>query len=327
MAAAVRSVSTDSASADADTSLVPAAPAGMTAGDVLVAFGFLLQSRTLSPPDGFTQRQTDANSSYRAYLWTKTAAGGDDLTFTASGTFGQPSVGVVCVSGGTETGVVSALAKIDVNDNAPASPTVTTTAANALILSMHGSALGQSSTLAGPTEDYDITGGSFGTHLASYSEVQASAGASPGRTAATSGFARWIATTISINESGGGGDVTAPTITARSVNAAGTTLALTASETISAGAGGNGGVVLTASGGAVTLAYAAGSGSTSVTYTTSRAILSGETLTLAYTQPGNGWEDTAGNDLATFSGAAVTNNSTQTGGGTGGPFVGSAHVY
>lgn len=106
-------------------------------------------------------------------------------------------------------------------------------------------------------------------------------------------------------------DFTAPTITARSVNSAGTTLTLTADEAITVGSGGNGGFAMTASGGAVTLTYSAGSGSTSVTYMTSRTIDAAETLTLAYTQPGNGWEDAAGNDLANFSGASVTNNSTQ----------------
>jgi len=71
-------------------------------------------------------------------------------------------------------------------------------------------------------------------------------------------------------------------------------------------------MVLTASGGATTLTYSSGSGSTAYVYTSSRTIQLGETLTLAYTQPGNGIEaTTGGSDLASFSGQAVTNNSSQ----------------
>lgn len=66
------------------------------------------------------------------------------------------------------------------------------------------------------------------------------------------------------------------------------------------------------SGGSVTLAYASGSGSSTVTFTGSRTVYSGETGTLDYTQPGNGIEDATGNDLATIAGKSVINNSTQT---------------
>jgi hypothetical protein len=108
-------------------------------------------------------------------------------------------------------------------------------------------------------------------------------------------------------------DTTAPTVTGATLAANGTTLTIVLSESGTTGAGGNGGFALTASGGAVTLSYASGSGSGTLVFTASRTILSGETLSLAYTQPGNGWEDAAGNDLATFTGQAVTNSSTQTG--------------
>lgn len=105
----------------------------------------------------------------------------------------------------------------------------------------------------------------------------------------------------------------APTITARTINTAGTTLTLTGSASLSIGAGGSTGFAVTASGGAVTATYASGAPGTSVIYTLSRTIYSSETVTLAYTQPTNGLEATSdGTDLATFSGASVTNGSTQT---------------
>lgn len=108
-------------------------------------------------------------------------------------------------------------------------------------------------------------------------------------------------------------DVTAPTVSSATFAANGTSLTIAADETVSVGAGGNGGFTLTPTNGgaAVTLSYASGSGSSSLVYTASRAVSDTETLTLAYVQPGNGIEDAAGNDLASFSAQAVTNNSTQ----------------
>lgn len=114
------------------------------------------------------------------------------------------------------------------------------------------------------------------------------------------------------------GDVTAPTLSSATIPSAGNVINLVFSETVSIGAGGNGGLALTMSGGgAETLTYSSGSGSTTLVYSLSRTVLSGETKSsgLDYTQPGDGIEDGSGNDLVTFTSAAVTNNSTQTGGG------------
>lgn len=115
------------------------------------------------------------------------------------------------------------------------------------------------------------------------------------------------------NNSTDGQDVTAPTVSSRTVSANGATFTIATSETVSVGAGGNGGFALTPTNGgaSVTLSYASGSGSSSLVYNTSRTIKSTEVLTLAYTQPGNGVEDAAGNDLVSFSGQSVTNSSTQ----------------
>ena len=65
------------------------------------------------------------------------------------------------------------------------------------------------------------------------------------------------------------------------------------------------------SGGAVTMSYASGSGTSTLVYNLSRTIGIGETGTISYTQPGSGVEDLAGNDLASIVGGSVTNNSTQ----------------
>jgi hypothetical protein len=149
------------------------------------------------------------------------------------------------------------------------------------------------------------------------STVRVAASTEPGAASVAMGWS-WTGAASGVNvvvpiasDGGSPADATAPTLTARVIDAAGTSLTLTADEAITAGVGGNGGMALSASGGAASLTYASGGGTTSVVYTIGRAIQSGETVTLAYTQPGNGWEDAAGNDLASFSGAAVTNNSTQ----------------
>ena len=110
---------------------------------------------------------------------------------------------------------------------------------------------------------------------------------------------------------GSGSDTTPPTKSSLTIPSAGTTLLLGLSESCSIGSGGNGGLTLSMSGGAVTASYSSGSGSDTFTYNLSRTVNSGETGTASYTQPGNGIEDTAGNDLASFSSQAVTNNSTQ----------------
>ena len=109
-------------------------------------------------------------------------------------------------------------------------------------------------------------------------------------------------------------DETAPTLAVANplvLSADGRTLTLTFNESVKFGAGGNGGVTITPSGGAATVSYASEQYSTALVYTTSRVILSTETLTTTYTQPTNGIEDNAGNDLVTFNTQATTNNSTQ----------------
>jgi hypothetical protein len=106
-----------------------------------------------------------------------------------------------------------------------------------------------------------------------------------------------------------GAGISGPSVSTRTVLTEGNTLRLVCSESVTIGAGGNGGVTVTPSGGAATATYASGSGSTTLLYTLSRTLATSETLTCSYTQPGNGIEATTGGaDLATFADAAVTNN-------------------
>jgi hypothetical protein len=109
----------------------------------------------------------------------------------------------------------------------------------------------------------------------------------------------------------GGGDVVAPELDSATIQTNGTSIILAFDEAVTNGAGGATGWTLSLTGGAVTMTYSSGSGTSSHTYTLSRTVYSGQTGTLAYTQPTNGLEDGSGNDLVTFSGFTVTNNSSQ----------------
>ncbi|HEU0123989.1 MAG TPA: SwmB domain-containing protein [Bryobacteraceae bacterium] len=113
----------------------------------------------------------------------------------------------------------------------------------------------------------------------------------------------------------GGGDVTAPTLSSATIGTGGTSITLAFNETVTMGGGGSSGFTVSLSGGAATLSYSSGSGTSSLVYTISRTVYQGETGTISYTQPGNGVEDSSGNDLATFSGTSLTNSSTQQSGG------------
>ncbi|WOB06465.1 beta strand repeat-containing protein [Piscinibacter gummiphilus] len=103
---------------------------------------------------------------------------------------------------------------------------------------------------------------------------------------------------------------TLPTFTARSVeNSNPSALVLTSSAALtSADPTGAGGLVLTASGGAVTITAVDVNGTTT-TCTLSRPIVNGESMTLAYTSGSSSVPfASASGSMANFSGAVVTNN-------------------
>lgn len=103
----------------------------------------------------------------------------------------------------------------------------------------------------------------------------------------------------------------APTFVSASVSSDGNTTSITFSRAVTDGGAGLDGMVVTASGGAVTLSYVSGDGGVTLVYTNSRTIDYGEVLSnLTYTQPTNGIEalDDA-QDVESFSGESVTNGS------------------
>jgi hypothetical protein len=109
--------------------------------------------------------------------------------------------------------------------------------------------------------------------------------------------------------SGTGPDVP-PTLSSATIATDGNSITLAFSEAVTIGAGGSAGFTLSMAGGACTITYSSGTGTSSLVYTTSRTITQHDVGTLSYVQPGNGIEDLTGNDLASFSNTAVVNNST-----------------
>ena len=106
----------------------------------------------------------------------------------------------------------------------------------------------------------------------------------------------------------GGSDTTPPTVTAASINAAGTSLTLTMSEAVTVNDGTGFSATLSTQGATTCTIDAATS--TSLVFTLNNEVLDGETGTFAYVTVSDGIEDAAGNDLASITGQAITNNST-----------------
>lgn len=100
-----------------------------------------------------------------------------------------------------------------------------------------------------------------------------------------------------------------PSLVSATIGSNGTTFSLVFDEIVAFGAGGNTGWTIAPSGGAATLVYASGAGTTTLVYTISRTIALTETATVSYVQPGDGVENVGGTDLASIVARAVTNSS------------------
>ena len=105
-------------------------------------------------------------------------------------------------------------------------------------------------------------------------------------------------------------DATPPAFSSANVDATGLIFALVLDEAASQGAGWNvTHLTLSASGGAATLTYSSGNGTTTHVFATSRTIEPGETITVSWAGTTDGLEDAVGNDVEAFSAQSVTNNS------------------
>lgn len=106
------------------------------------------------------------------------------------------------------------------------------------------------------------------------------------------------------------GSLGAPILQEATVPAAGNEIDLTWGQNVSIGSGGNGGLSLSATEGAIGLTFDACVSAT-CTWTFDRTLDQSETITATYTNPGDGVENGDGTDAANFSAASVANESTQ----------------
>jgi hypothetical protein len=103
---------------------------------------------------------------------------------------------------------------------------------------------------------------------------------------------------------------TAPVPLSETWDSTGGFLSVLFDQPVTFGAGGNGGWSVSMSGGATTMAYSSGSGSSTIVLSSTRLISRPETGTMSYTNPGSGAKGvTGGVAVANISGATTTNNS------------------
>jgi len=108
-------------------------------------------------------------------------------------------------------------------------------------------------------------------------------------------------------------DLIAPTVSSAVLAASGTTLTLTASETLGASTPAASAFTVSAGGSVISVSSVAVSG-TSVTLSLAQAATVGQSISIAYTAPGtNDLQDAAGNLMVGFAGQSVTNSSTISG--------------
>jgi len=108
-------------------------------------------------------------------------------------------------------------------------------------------------------------------------------------------------------------DLIAPTVSSAVLAASGTTLTLTASETLGASTPAASAFTVSAGGSAISVSSVAVLG-TSVTLSLAQAATVGQSISIAYTAPGtNDLQDAAGNLMVGFAGQSVTNSSTISG--------------
>jgi|GEM_PF-3847096 len=209
-----------------------------------------------------------------------------------------------------------------------AAPTVTITAANGSGAVASGSTSSDSAltltfTASGTTSDFtaaDVTvsgatlsnfTGSGTSYTATLSATSASVTVDVGANKFTSNSLNNVASTQFTWTTST--DLIAPTVSSAVLAASGTTLTLTASETLGASTPAASAFTVSAGGSAISVSSVAVLG-TSVTLSLAQAATVGQSISIAYTAPGtNDLQDAAGNLMVGFAGQSVTNSSTISG--------------
>jgi hypothetical protein len=192
MSAAWQSANSDPTTSTADTSMVVTKPTGLAVGDLLVAFGGCVNSRTIAPPAGWTEVANSApGSDARVYVWTKVAdstdAAATDFTFTASGIFNSAVVSVHRVSVASTNTPTTGFAT-GTNSTTQTCPTITTPSNNCLVFWGCYEPSNTSSTADKGTERVDNGNGTSGCWMSQYTNLEATAGSITGAVITTAGF-------------------------------------------------------------------------------------------------------------------------------------------
>jgi hypothetical protein len=181
------------------TSFAITAPAGIAAGNTLIAFTRCGNSGTLSPPSGWATVAAGGTAAQPTNWFSKSAGGAEpgSYTFTFSGSATYLYGAILNYAGGSGVDV-DALTSSFQNSAAPTSPSVTTTAANGLWLAAEAnSQTGPATLSSGPAgftaRASNVSAGNFALYV--YEKALAGAGAT--------GTATWtLSTAESFNLTG-----------------------------------------------------------------------------------------------------------------------------
>lgn len=182
-------------------------PAGTTTGDVTylaLAGNFGANWPT---PSGWTSIQSagysfNGSSNYFLNVFRRVIQGGDTApTIDNSLTFGPSGWGYITLRGQNATPEDASAAVVATNSfgNSPVAPTVTTTQANDILLSVYGFDASVTGTPPGSgTERVDVFAGGSGGGLQINTEAIAAVGATGTRTETESGNTSWTAISVAV---------------------------------------------------------------------------------------------------------------------------------
>ena len=216
--AVVQSVTSFGSGGNSASSYNIAKPAGLAVGDLMI-LSVGIEGETSVSAAGFTPVTSRANSSnFALYVFSRIAdaAAVSATNFTVSFGAGKKySVGLARITDHNSTTPIGAFAGATGSGTGVASPAITTTAANQLVLSFHGVKKSASFSGGPGTERYDVSADPPSHAL--YSYVQAAAGSTGIKTATSSQSEVWAALQVAINSVSASPAITASgSITARS---------------------------------------------------------------------------------------------------------------
>jgi hypothetical protein len=216
--AVVQSVTSFGSGGNSASSYNIAKPAGLAVGDLMI-LSVGIEGETSVSAAGFTLIASQANSSdFALYVFRRVAdaAAVSATNFTVSfGASKKYSVGLARITGHNSATPIGAFAGATGFGTGVASPAITTTAANQLVLSFHGVKKSASFSGGPGTERYDVSADPPSHALYSYTQV--AAGSTGTKSATSSESEVWAAIQVAINSAPASPTITASgSVTARS---------------------------------------------------------------------------------------------------------------